>query len=196
MPWIVVEAEDRPGVCGGTELLAIQRLKDAGFETFWPHYRHEAEPHHGPGWRAKGKVQTLRGLYPPFLFAAIDGDHGKAVRKISDTRYVSAVLWSEHDRHYLDEAWMDWLKSDQPHPEGKPRVRCIDPEAGLFELPDSEYQGRLCYQPGTKVRVRGSWEKFESEVLADTGKSIRVRHAEMFGKSVTATYDPVQVERI
>lgn len=116
--WVVVEAESRPGVLGGTELLAIQRLREAGMECYWPHYRYLSPPRHIGNWRERKPVPVLLGMYPPWFFVAVGEDIEGEVGRINNTKYVADMLWRTNSKHYLDSAWLDWLVSDQPHPNG------------------------------------------------------------------------------
>jgi len=179
------------------ETLARLHLHRAGLPTFWVHYATVIAAHPRNGRKA---IPTVRGYYPPWLFVAVVNP-ADDVSRIRDTRYVSGVLWSEADRHYLPEWWLTWIVSGKERIDRetgevvKPPV-CIDPVSGLFEAPYSANSlGRGKYAPGTQVRCRGAWEAFVSTVINDTGKSIDVEHGQLFGKTVKMRYLPEQVER-
>lgn|SRR5574341_1092402 len=185
--WLVVACEWQ------RELLAIGNLQEAGFTTFWCHYRTEIAAHPRNGRKA---IPVLRGYYPPWLFVAVNDDPSDDVAAIKAARYVDGVLWTEADRHYLPAAWLSWVTGPKCHAHAADLPVCIDPVTGLFEPPTgARTLGRQKYQPGAKVRTVGLWDQFVSTVIADMGKSIEVEHGQMFGKPVRRVYDPVQVER-
>lgn len=191
--WAVVECD------WNREPFAIECLHQAGLRTYWCHYRTEIAAHPRNG---RKPIPVLRGYYPPWLFVAVaEAAPAADIARIKTSRYVSGVLWTETDRHYLPARWLSWIVSGQPRTDRETGEivtppACIDPAAGLFEAPyAAKGAGRARYSSGQLVRTVGLWDQFVSVVVHDSGKSIEVEHGQMFGRPLRKIYDPAQVER-
>lgn len=192
--WVVVEAESLPwfmgGRSGGGEPAALAHLQQAGFKTYWMHYRDVwARPRMGNS-RPRKPITVKRGYFPPWIFVAVDASSRKRiaddVARIKKTRYVAEVLWSETDPHYLPALgycacgdrcivhrkklcpecnWLDWAKSVRIDPKTGivEEPVPIDPDAGLFESPPDLTSVGLAaqFKQGDRVRTTGKWARFE-----------------------------------
>ena len=195
--WVVVEAESRPGKAGGTEPLVIEELAKRGIAAYWLWFLHEIKAHPRNGRRA---YTVKRGVYAPWLFAAVWNNPADDVARIRATKYVADVLWTEADQHYMPAAWLAAVWAGRSPPGSGAEPPCIiDPVTGRCH--PLEFAGRRHrFNPGDRVYTGGKWGAFErmiggpSVVVQDSGRAVQVRHLQVLGTEVVETYDPVQVE--
>lgn len=193
--WVVVHSEHRPGIIGGTELLAIRNLRLAGLDVYWPHYRTEIAAHPRNGRKA---IPIMKGYYAPWLFVAVDNP-ADDVARIRGTRYVGGVLWTEADPHYLPAWWLTWVGSGKERIDGetgeivKPPA-CIDPVSGLFEPPDKVAERRRL-AIGQQVKIAGAdpFAGFMAQIEIDNGAAAKIWH-DVLGRRVSRWIDPSQLE--
>lgn len=169
--WIVVCAEPR------REAVANMNLLAAGLDTFWPHFTAMAWSRTGRKDLGAG-IPVLRSYFPGYVFAAVENE--RHIPAIVRVRGVEGILWQLDDKHYLPPRWLSAM-----------RAECLN-DNGLHDPPD-QAPARSRFPVGAEVYCRGPWEKFVATVLKDYGDRVKVSHGELFGKPLTATYDPIEI---
>lgn len=195
--WCVVAAEPQ------RDAFANANLREAGFVTWWPHYRTEVTRRIGTRDR---KFVALRGLFAGYLFAALDAPENAS--EICSERHdgaggaggikgVDGVVRAAGKPLLVRPRKMDELRQNGFTDSAGRAYKPLNAE-GLFETPEWAKAPRgPSYAAGERVRLTaGSFDGFIAVIGNVIGSRVDgVLEELFFGNPVRISIDARQVER-